>query len=312
MTQQADYLRRHALEYAANGWAVLPLAGKTPAFPNPHPQGSSDRYSCKGECGLAGHGVLDATTDLDRVSEWWALRDWNIGLRVPESMVVLDFDPRNGGFVAAFEEKLGEPLTPTLVTMSGRGDGGGHWFYRRPLGVLSASRLGAGIDLKTSRGYVVGAPSIHPDTGWPYVRIERLVAPIQDQLAALLRPIPRPVPTTQGLTGVRRVWTKCFGASIADTYSNSVSWADILVPHGWTCLSADPDADGARWLHPTATSPCSASVRHGKLFVFSTSTAFEVTESGRPKGCTRFRAYAVLNHGGNTSAAARALKGGLQ
>jgi hypothetical protein len=102
------------------------------------------------------------------------------------------------------------------------------------------------------------------------------------------------------------------GPSIADDYCSSVSWADILQPHGWRFLDADPDADGSRWLHPAATSSCSATVRNGCLFVYSPNTPFEVTESSQPKGYTKFRAYAVLEHGGDMKAAARALKGGAR
>jgi hypothetical protein len=72
-------------------------------------------------------------------------------------------------------------------------------------------------------------------------------------------------------------------------------------------LDLDPEEDCSRWLHPAATSSCSATIRHGCLFVYSTNTPFEATEPGSPKGYTKFRAYAVLNHQGDLSAAARAL-----
>jgi hypothetical protein len=76
-----------------------------------------------------------------------------------------------------------------------------------------------------------------------------------------------------------------------------------------SCLDADPDGDGARWVHPTATAKWSATIRHGLLFAYSTNTPFAVTEAGNAKGYTKFRAHAVLNHDGDLSAAARALKG---
>jgi hypothetical protein len=44
------------------------------------------------------------------------------------------------------------------------------------------------------------------------------------------------------------------------------------------------------------------------LFVYSPNTPFTVTTPGDPHGYTRFRAYAVLEHGGDLSAAARALR----
>jgi hypothetical protein len=105
-------------------------------------------------------------------------------------------------------------------------------------------------------------------------------------------------------------WLKANGHMFADEYCASASWADILVPHGWQCRDHSGDADGSRWLHPRATSPCSATVRHGCLFVWSTNTPFEVSEPSNPRGYTRFRALSVLNHSGDMSAAARALAKG--
>jgi hypothetical protein len=281
----------HAIEYAIRNWAVLPLRGKIPAIPKE----------------LGGHGVLDATTDLVTVAVWWAgkYKGANIGARVPESMFVLDVDPRHGGdaTIAALQDRYGQ-LPQTLTTVSGRGDGGVHLFYRRPPGELSAKRLGPGIDIKTSTGYVVLPRSIHPDTGQPYARIDAPVVTPPAWLVELLQPEPsgtarraflRPVPS---LTG----------PSIADQYSSQTGWAEILEPHGWRCLDADPDGDGARWRHPAATAPHSATTRHGLLFVYSTNTPFDITEPSNPHGYTRFRAYAVLNHGGDLSAAAQTLR----
>ena len=67
-------------------------------------------------------------------------------------------------------------------------------------------------------------------------------------------------------------------------------------------------ADGARWRHPGATNPKSATLRHGLLFVYSAATPFQPTEAGAPRGYSRFRAYAVLEHGGDLRAATRALR----
>ena len=58
------------------------------------------------------------------------------------------------------------------MTISGRGDGGSHRFYRRPPGRLSDARLGPGIDIKTSLGYTVHAPS-YPSRHRPPVRPDR-------------------------------------------------------------------------------------------------------------------------------------------
>jgi len=279
----------HAVEYARHGWAVFPLRGKVPAI-------------------TGGRGVLDATTDVHQVEAWWYghYRGANIGARVPQNMIVVDIDPRHGGDVSLTQLQCENgPLPETLTTVSGRGDGGRHLFYRRPPGRLTAARLGAGIDLKTCAGYTVMAPSIHPDTRQPYTRIDRAVAAPPIWLMNLLTAEPiTPINTPPVPPRTYR------GPSVADTYSAEASWADILNPHGWRCLDADPDADSARWLHPTATSACSATIRNGYLFVYSPNTPFDVTEPGNPHGYTKFRAYAVLDHGGDMSAAARALTQG--
>jgi hypothetical protein len=303
-----DDIGIHAIEYGAYNWPTIPLNGKLPAIPNSHPKGSRERQECHGECGLYGHGVYDATTDVAVIASWWGGRHagCNIGGRVPESMFVIDVDPRNGGLesVGALEDKHGK-LPETLMTLSGRGDGGCHRFYRRPPGMLSRTRLGPGIDLKTSTGYVVLPPSIHPETGRPYVRIDGLVAAPPTWLIDLLKP-EQPQTPPRKTRSLSRFWG---GSSIADNFSTSASWFDILIPHGWRCRDADSDADGARWLHPTHTSACSATIRNGCLFVYSPNTVFDVTEPGNPCGYTKFRAYALLNYEGDLSAAARALTG---
>ena len=304
----ADEFGTYAIEFGVNNWPVLPLKGKLPAIPNPHRRGSRERRECHGECGLHGHGVHDATTDAAVIASWWGgqYAGCNIGGRVPESMFVLDVDPRNRGLESLAELETRHGVLPeTLRTVSGRGDGGGHRFYRRPPGKLSHKRLGPGIDVKSSTGYVVLPPSIHPETGCAYVRIDAPVAAPPAWLSDLLKP---ELPTTpsrrpQSFSRPSR------GTSIADKFAASTSWFDVLVPHGWDCIDADPEADGARWLHPAHTSACSATIRNGCLFVYTPNTVFDVTEPGHPRGYTKFRAYSLLNHDGNLPAAVRALAG---
>lgn len=303
----AEDIGDFAYELAVRGWAVFPLRGKVPAIPNPHPRGSAERQSCKGECGLPGHGVLDATTDLQQVSSWWrgAYAGANIGARVPENAFVLDVDPRSGGAesLAKLVVSYGD-LPETLMVESGRRDGGVHYYFRRPDAKLTSRLLGEGLDLKTSRGYCVVPPSIHPDTGQAYAwRTDHPMAEPPAWLLDLLivTPTPLQVPSK------RSFWSQ-FTTSIADDFAEMTSWAQVLQPHGWRCLDPDGDADGARWLHPTATSECSATVRHGCMFVYSPNTPFDDTQTGDPHGYTKFRAYAVLEHNGDLSAAGRALK----
>jgi hypothetical protein len=150
-----------AIELADNGWAVLPLRGKVPRTP---------------------HGLLDATDDVETILAWGPL--WtgaNIGVKVPESLLALDVDPRNGGDVLT----LG-PLPPTLTCWSGRGDGGRHLYFLRPPGQLTSRGLPAGIDLKVN-GYCVAPPSLHPSIRLPYVWEDRDPVPLPAHLREVLR-----------------------------------------------------------------------------------------------------------------------------
>jgi hypothetical protein len=293
----ADVLLAEAIEYAEHHWQVGPLCHRDrDTRKTLHTRGKDPVGH------LVRRGVLDFTDNVDTVTRWWSRTPWNIGVRVPESMIVIDIDPRHGGDeTLATREAEHEPLPETLTTHTGGHPDGRHFYFRRPPGKLSASRLGPGIDLKTHAGYVVVAPSIHPDTGQPYARIEAPVAAPPAWLIELLTERPAP-------TAPRRLPTFT-GPSIADQFSASTSWADILEPKGWTCPGRDYDADGAVWLHPTHTSSCSATIRHGCLFVYSPNTLFEQTAAGDRHGYTRFRAYAVLNHNGDMKAAARSLRG---
>jgi Bifunctional DNA primase/polymerase, N-terminal len=169
-----------ALELAAAAWEVFPCRPSGPQAKSP----------------LTAHGHLDATMDPDQIKQWWARwPDAMIGAAVPDSCIVIDVDPRNGGNLADLEALTG-PLPATLTAWSGRNDGGRHLYFQRPYGPLTSTRLPAGIDLKV-RGYCIVPPSIHPATGQPYRWEEHPVAALPHQLRELLRPAPQPI-STQG------------------------------------------------------------------------------------------------------------------
>jgi len=176
-----------ALALASRGWAVLPLRGKVP---------------------LTAHGVKDATTDLAQVAAWWpdGARH-NIGARVPAQLLVIDVDPQNGGSVEAIEEAAGTRLPATLTVHSGRGTGGQHRYFLHPGGVVSSTRLPTGVDVKTSAGYCVMPPSLHPETGRPYRWEAHEPVAVPPQLRTLLRPrvLPTPVRTPARATGKGRL-----------------------------------------------------------------------------------------------------------
>lgn len=310
-----------ALEWAAHGWPVFPTWGKKPAIPGAHrphacyPTGCADsmeiikdprRGRCKGECGQLGHGVWDATTDPEVVREMWSgvRQDCTISCRVPYGWAYLDVDPRHGGdetwarILAAHDNDW--PDCETHV--SGRGDGGVHLWVQRPPGKV-VNCLGAGVEFKHAGAAGVLPPSIHEETGGRYRLVE---GPIPAPPAWFVQLV-TVAPTVRPESG-RRSLIRRRGRAVADDYCESVSWHDVLEPHGWECLDYDGDYDGARWRHPEASTSHSATISNGSLYVYSTSTDFEATLPGKPCGYSKFRAYAVLTHGGDMRAAARALR----
>lgn len=299
-------LGAHALSYATAGFEVFPADPRSKAP-------------------LTDKGFYDATTNPDQIQGWWAR--WPgalIANRIPAQLLLTDIDPRHGGektWLALKAEIDGLPVT--RVHRSGRGDLGMHFWWLRPGAKLSTRKLDdwakerglaqqvgpnrwtAGIDLlHHDLRYTILPPSPHPDTGKPYRwhdgrGLEVDPAPLPALLADLLTaeelpPAPPPGPVDPD--------------SIADWFSASTPFSSILGPQGWRVVAGDGDQDGSRWQHPTATSCVSATVRHGCLFVYSTSTPFEPTEQGRPHGYTPFAAWALLNHGGDLSSAARAAR----
>ena len=138
----------HALAYAARGWRVHPLKprDKTP---------------------ITKHGCKDATTDEQQIRRWW--KQWpeaNIGLATGYDFWALDIDPNGMGWYEAND------LPATHEATTGRG--GRHLLYRLPTGVViqnSADRIAPGVDVRGIGGYIVAAPSIHPN-GTPYIWLD--------------------------------------------------------------------------------------------------------------------------------------------
>jgi len=92
---------------------------------------------------------------------WWrACDNANIGVRTGNGLLVLDVDPRNGGYESphALVTKHGHlPATPTVST-----GGGGQHFYLAVQGKVPCKQsLWPGIDVKGDGGYVVAPPSVH-------------------------------------------------------------------------------------------------------------------------------------------------------
>ena len=111
--RQNEILLGDAVELAQHHWKVFPLRGKVPAIRRAHSRTlifygpciewaasyPNPQRDCKGECGRLGHGLYDATDDVETVINWWSgpYAGANIGWPIPKSMLDIDTDPRNGG-----------------------------------------------------------------------------------------------------------------------------------------------------------------------------------------------------------------------
>lgn len=175
------------------------------------------------------------------------------------------------------------------------------------------------IETRGEGGLVVVAPSrggVHP-SGKPYVLLQGSIATI-----ATITPAERQVlftvarsfdaspppsafrPESGGWLSRARPGDRIESARPGDRYNQEASWEEVLLPHGWRLLYTR-DGEGY-WQRPGKDGPgISATTNYqgsNLLYVFSTSTCFEAGRS-----YSKFAAYAFLEHGGDFSAAARAL-----
>ena len=126
--------------YAAWGWPVFPVA---PGLKRP----------------AVDHGVTEATTDADQITEWW----WrwpraNIGVATGVAFDVVDVDPagihwwrQHGHDHGPLPDIHGKVSTPRSV---------GFHLYVQPTGMRNKTGLVPGVDYRGLGGYVLVPPSV--------------------------------------------------------------------------------------------------------------------------------------------------------
>ncbi|MFI6285584.1 bifunctional DNA primase/polymerase [Streptomyces sp. NPDC051018] len=204
----------HALAAAERGLPVIPLSpSKLPALRSPH-RDETEPALCRGECGLPGHGVHDATTDPAGVRALFAAAPWATGYgiacgRPPHHLIGIDLDttesPGHTGTAGSVADSLSAlrdlalrhlftiPETVTVLTPSG----GRHLWLTGPRDVVvpnSASRLAPGIDVRGSGGYLVGPGSVSAHGAYRLApgTAELSPAPCPRALLRLVTPPARP------------------------------------------------------------------------------------------------------------------------
>lgn len=194
---------------------------------------------------------------------------------------------------------------------------------RRPsteeeLEAAPGARVQVLVETRGEGGFVITAPShgpAHP-SGQPWQllagdpkNVAEITADERDALFRIARQLDRMPVVPEALAQTRTEpdgIPDLGGVKPGDDYEQRTDWADILASRGWQLIGQHGDT--RYWKRPGKTDPGpSATTGHNsdrdRLYVFTTSTEFEAE---RPY--TKFGAYALLEHGGDHSAAARELR----
>lgn len=135
-----------ALEYAGRGWAVFPVEPRSKK-----PLGK-----------LVPHGLKDAATDPNLIVKWWkAAPEANIGLPTGIHFDVLDVDEPGSGALA----RMVDANTPMAIGATAVTPGGGAHYLFLPTGEGNRAGFVPGCDWRGRGGYIVAAPSVHPNGG---------------------------------------------------------------------------------------------------------------------------------------------------
>ncbi|MGH3936357.1 MAG: hypothetical protein ACRDS1_15495, partial [Pseudonocardiaceae bacterium] len=175
------------------------------------------------------------------------------------------------------------------------------------------------IETRGEGGFVVVAPSggtVHPSgrswkpaphaaPGW----VVTLAPGARDALhavATLLDEMPAPAPQPAPAAFARPATGGGGGKAPGDDYNERGSWHALLIPHGWQPVSHGSTPDRQYWTRPgkdTGTSAVTGGAQGDFFWCWSTSTELPAEQA-----MSKWRVYALLEHGGDFHAAAKALR----
>ncbi|MCM2369437.1 DUF3987 domain-containing protein [Aporhodopirellula aestuarii] len=229
---------------------------------------------------------------------------------VSGSLEVLDFDQAGRAFDAWCDqvEEHDPRLLQRLVVQKSR-SGGRHVFFRNelltPKSGVHARTVTPEVDGKTVLIESLGEGSLvmcDPSPGYVVLQGDLTKVPVMsvDERAILVdaacslnevKPTQGDAPTTK---------TTSDGTQPGDDFSERGDVAAILTRHGWRLIR---DGNNQQWCRPGKATGCSATLKDGVFFVFtSNASPFEPNKSYSP-----FAVFALLEHGGDFSAATRQL-----
>ncbi len=271
-----------ALKIAKNGRPVFPVSRDT-------------------KKPLTEKGFHDATTNPEQIQDWWNRYPVaNIAVPTGGMFFVLDVDKHGD---TDGQQTLNEliaqydPLPDTRTVQTG--GGGIHYYFLMPDFDLrnSSNKLGPGLDIRGNGGYVVVPPSIH-ETGNSYKLLKNnSIAPAPEWLIILLKEIstdehfiPSKFTKTDGLPG--------------NEYNERGDVESLLAKHGWQKVK--DFAAKEYWCRPGKRKGTSATFQKDmRIFYCFTGNAPPLEAD---KAYSPFSLYAVLEHGGDYTAAAKRLR----
>jgi hypothetical protein len=267
----------------------------------------------------------------DECRAWWGPRS-GVGVvagAISGNLEVLDFDTRD--VYDTFRSLAHDAGLDDVISRIETGyvedtpRGGVHWLYRCKT-IAGSSKLAKRptrpeerqdpddhwktlIETKAEGGYCILAPSngnVHP-SGRSYMLRSGAFATIATitpeervelhRLARTLDETPEAPPRAKSDPTAPR------GARPGDAFNARTTWPDLLESAGWRAVYTRGEC--TTWRRPGKTQGISATTNvHGSdlFYPFTTSSEFEAERS-----YDKFGAYAVLQHGGDYAAAARAL-----
>ncbi|MFA5767002.1 MAG: bifunctional DNA primase/polymerase [Candidatus Paceibacterota bacterium] len=216
-----------ALYYAGLGWAVFPLlpGQKVP---------------------ITKHGVNDATTDVQQITEWWT--KWpnaNIALACGSvsGVYVVDVDVREEKNIDGFNSLKEFPRLPDTVQQN-TPSGGSHYLYSSAVPPANRNSFRPGIDIRGNGYYIVVAPSVHPngkryEWGFGSGPWNRQVVEYPDFLRPGQRPVPRvticttPLVSTDISARASAYLDTCDIAIQGQGGHDKLLWASVVLTQGF-------------------------------------------------------------------------------
>ena len=264
------------------------------------------------------HTYQEQWPTLDEITQWYTDTSiTGIGVvcgQVSGNLECIDFDRKE-----AYEEFVDRAQLAGLSELVDRiEDGylestpkGMHWLWRcseisHNVKLANNDQDETLIEIRGEGGYVIVAPTsgtVHP-TGEPYTLLQgsiETIPTVTPEERQLLLDLARSLDKNARRADLQAPEEQ---SRPGDHFNSESTWSDVLVPAGWKEMYT---RDGViYWQRPGKTVGASATTNYADtdlLYVFTSSTEFDPNTA-----YSKFGAYAVLEHEGDHSRAAAALR----